>query len=52
MTLRTLNYGTYGIFLIMGNAGFCPSTVVSRDTSNSPDWGYILTSLLTLLRRM
>ena len=28
MTLRTLNYGKYGIFLIMGNAGFCPSTVV------------------------
>ena len=29
MTLRTLNYGNYGIFLNMGNAGFCPSTVVS-----------------------
>ena len=28
MTLRTLNYGNYGIFLIMGNAGFCPSTVI------------------------
>ena len=27
MTLRALNYGNYGIFLIMGNAGFCPSTV-------------------------
>ena len=27
MTLRTLNYGNYGISLIMGNAGFCPSTV-------------------------
>ena len=27
MTLRTLNYGSYGIFLIMGHAGFCPSTV-------------------------
>ena len=27
MTLRTLNSGNYGIFLIMGNAGFCPSTV-------------------------
>ena len=22
MTLRTLNYGNYGILLIMGNAGF------------------------------
>ena len=28
MTLRTLNYGNYGIFLIMGNAGFCPSTAL------------------------
>ena len=27
MTLRTLNYGNYGIFLIMGSAGFCPSAV-------------------------
>ena len=27
MTLRTLNYGNYGIFLVMDNAGFCPSTV-------------------------
>ena len=27
MTLRTLNYGNYGIFLIMGHAGFWPSTV-------------------------
>ena len=27
MTLRTLNYGNYATFLIMGNAGFCPSTV-------------------------
>ena len=27
MTLRTLNYENYGIFLIMCNAGFCPSTV-------------------------
>ena len=30
MTLRTLNYENYGIFLIMGNAGFCPSTVGIR----------------------
>ena len=27
ITLRTLNYGNYGIFLIMGNAGFISSTV-------------------------
>ena len=26
LALRTLNYGNYGIFLIMGNAGFIPST--------------------------
>ena len=32
MTLRTLNYGNYGIFLIMGNAGFCPSTVAIRSS--------------------
>ena len=30
MTLRTLNYGNYGIFLIVGHAGFCPSTVGCR----------------------
>ena len=30
MTLRTLNYGNYGIFLIMGDAGFCPSTVEAQ----------------------
>ena len=28
MTLRTLNYGNYGVFLIMGNAGFRPSAVL------------------------
>ena len=28
MTQRTLNYGNYGIFLIMGNAGFYPSTTI------------------------
>ena len=28
MTLRTLNYGNYGLFLILGNAGFVSSTVV------------------------
>ena len=27
ITLKTLDYGNYGIFLIMGNAGFIPSTV-------------------------
>ena len=32
MTLRTLNYGNYGIFLIMGHAGFCPSTVWQCET--------------------
>ena len=34
MTLRTLNYGNYGIFLIMGNAGFCPSAVVRLACGN------------------
>ena len=29
ITLRTLDYGSYGIFLIMGNAGFISSTVVT-----------------------
>ena len=32
MALRTLNYGNYGIFLIMGNAGFCPSAVNKKGT--------------------
>ena len=27
LPLRTLTYGNYGIFLIMGNAGFISSTV-------------------------
>ena len=27
ITLRALNYGNYGIFLFMGNAGFISSTV-------------------------
>ena len=31
MTLRTLNYGNFGIFLIVGNAGFCPSTVPTAE---------------------
>ena len=39
MTLRTLNYGNYGIFLIMGHAGFCPSTVVEGS------WGNFASSL-------
>ena len=36
MTLRTLNYGNYGIFLIMGIAGFCPSTVWSSEYRVDP----------------
>ena len=36
MTLRTLNYGNYGIFLIMGNAGFCPSAVVPKSCPKLP----------------
>ena len=30
ITLRTLNYGNYGIILIMGNAGFISSTVALK----------------------
>ena len=30
ITLRTLNDGNYGIFLVMGDAGFISSTVFSR----------------------
>ena len=40
MTLRTLNYGNYAIFLIMGTAGFCPSTV--RCCSESINSSYYL----------
>ena len=29
-TFRTLNYGNYGSFLVMGNAGFISSTVVAQ----------------------
>ena len=29
MTLRTLNYGNYGILLILGHAGCITSTVIS-----------------------
>ena len=36
MTLRTLNYGNYGIFLIMGNAGFCPSSVSKYPEPQNP----------------
>ena len=40
MTLRTLDYGTYGIFLILGHAGFWPSTVVvlSKPPSLHPSY--------------
>ena len=30
MTLMALDYGNYGIFLIMGNAGFVSSTIALR----------------------
>ena len=46
MTLRTLNYGNYGIFLIMGNAGFCPSTVVTEDAG----LGFVLASGFWLMQ--
>ena len=31
-----LNYGNYGIFLIMGHAGFCPSAVVIMVMRSQP----------------
>ena len=31
MTLKTLNYGNYGIFFTMGNVRFRPSTVSACD---------------------
>ena len=37
MTLRTLNYGNYGIFLIMGSAGICPSAVGPKGFGASGD---------------
>ena len=49
MTRRILNYGNYGIFLIMGNAGFGPSAVVNgirgpiglyRVVIESSKWAY------------
>ena len=40
MTLRTLNYGNYGIFLIMGNAGFCPSAVVKDSLKAQPSFTF------------
>ena len=51
MTLRILNYGNYGIFLIMGNAGFCPSAV-SLGFPLNLYWyfGGLLLWLLLLLR--
>ena len=49
MTLRTLNYGNYGIFLIMGNAGFCPSTVVMvMIVMTVQHWSYNLSELQAL----
>ena len=49
MTLRTLNYGNYGIFLIVGNAGFISSTVVLLKGSDDKDletssWTLVLDS--------
>ena len=37
MTLRTLTYGNYGIFLLMGNAGFISSTAGFPLTWNGSD---------------
>ena len=50
-TLRALNYGRYGIFLIMGNAGFISSTVTIGklqviEGEKCPDYVRLITSLL------
>ena len=41
MTLRTLNDGNYGIFLIMGNAGFCPSTGILEFSETPKEKGLV-----------
>ena len=40
MTLRTLNYGNYGMFLIMGSAGFCSKAVV-KPSINSEEHSFM-----------
>ena len=40
MTLRTLNYGNYGTFPILGNAGFRSSTV-GKDEVGRQVAGYV-----------
>ena len=32
----TLDYGNYGVFLIIGNAGFISSTVCQKDFAPAP----------------
>ena len=48
MTLRTLNYGNYGISLIMGDAGFISSTVLLLASLRRP----LLCIRLTVLRHL
>ena len=50
MTLRTLNYGSYGIFLIMGHAGLCPSTVWSSRPEALTDKSFAQTPKLLKLK--
>ena len=40
--LRTLSYGTYGRFLILGNAGFVSLTVAGRVPITSTLIGFVL----------
>ena len=48
MTVRTLNYGNYGIFLITGHAGFFPSAVrIMSGTPASGAFRALLQSLRT-----
>ena len=47
MTLRTLNYGNYGILLIMGNAGFCPSAVLQSEFGNPSEYTVVVLAVLS-----
>ena len=42
LTLRTLHYGNYGTFLIMGNAGFISSTVFWSFQADPPEAQWLL----------
>ena len=49
MTLRTLNYGNDGVFLIMGKAGFISLSVEEFRVVGSRVWYYIRTGFFHCL---